>query len=97
MVSGLPLRVWVGGSENMYQIGDCGNPRETRRLVRLIRAVIVAWVLTSVLLLWLVTRAKPAGDVPSVRPLSWSSKLRTSPAQRPSGSMGQVLTVERRV
>lgn len=47
-------------------------------------------VAVSLMPLWLAARAKPSGDVPSGRPLPWSSVLRSSPGEEPPGLMGDV-------
>ena len=51
-------------------------PRETRNVLRLLRALVVAWVLMSILILWLAVKAQTSGRLPSVEPrLSTKSRV----------------------
>jgi len=44
-------------------------PRETRNLLRLLRALVVAWVLMFVLILWLAVKSQTSGETRSAKPV----------------------------
>lgn len=76
---------------------DGSDFRGQRNLLRVLKAVAVAWLVVSVLLLWLATKAKSPRDAPSV---SATEVVKRSPdvaGRGLCGSIGQVLTVTKRL
>lgn len=63
-------------SERMYGVVVSHMiPRETKNLLRLLRALVVAWILMSGLILWQAVKAQTPGEAPSKPRVSTTGRI----------------------